>query len=315
MIKRMEGHRSPVRAVAVSGDGKLIASGDISGGLIVWDGDTGQWLTNDRTIKVHADIITSLDFSPGGTVLATVSLDKTIQLWRTDSWKIQGNPINCGEAIYCVRYSPAPSSELLAITTYTHIQIWNTSGLEPECIAKFSADDIHASHLSLAWAADGTRLFSAGRSRDPTIREWDALTWQQVGDPWSGHTDDVCAITLNPTGTLVASASGDNRVRLWRLSDQRTIAIFEHLEPVYCVTFSADSKYILCGGGNSSIIEWGIPEDAILEDSPNEQASDVSFGFCFPHCHLISLKAMLPKYAPGERGVGFQSFPSFHVDI
>jgi len=51
--------------------------------------------------------------------------------------------------------------------------------------------------------------FSGGDFHDPTIREWDPLTWQQVGHHWEGHTSYVNAITIHPAGTLVASVSDD----------------------------------------------------------------------------------------------------------
>ena len=43
VMKKLEGHGASVMAVAVSGDGKLIASGDDNGELIAWDGDTGDY--------------------------------------------------------------------------------------------------------------------------------------------------------------------------------------------------------------------------------------------------------------------------------
>ncbi|OAX35521.1 hypothetical protein K503DRAFT_364265 [Rhizopogon vinicolor AM-OR11-026] len=138
------------------------------------------------------------------------------------------------------------------------------------CVAKFKA----AIYLSLAWTPDGRRLLSAGSTSDPTVREWDTLTWQQVGDPWSGHTNEMNAIAVNSTGTLVASASYDNDVRIWQLSDRRTIAIFKHSNPVYCVAFSMDGKHVISGGVDTKILEWEVSEDASLEDAPNEQASE-----------------------------------------
>jgi len=55
----------------------------------------------------------------------------------------------------------------------------------------------------------GAHAFSAGSTLDPTIREWDTSTWQQVGDPWRGHTTkEIHALAMN--STLVASASNDN---------------------------------------------------------------------------------------------------------
>ncbi|KAG2039392.1 WD40-repeat-containing domain protein, partial [Suillus americanus] len=80
------------------------------------------------------------------------------------------------------------------------------------------------------------------------IRIWDSSSWMQVGEPWRGHGDCVYMIALNSTGTLLASASGDLQVRVWRVSDQRTIAIFKHTDAAAFVTFSKDGKHILSGG-------------------------------------------------------------------
>jgi tetratricopeptide (TPR) repeat protein len=118
--------------------------------------------------------------------------------------------------------------------------------------------------------SDGSRLFSGGNGSDPTIREWDTSTWQQVGDPWKGHFKNIHALSLNSSGTLLASASHDNRVRLWRLSDRRNIAILKHSEEVNCVTFSANGKHILSGGVDKKISEWPASEDTLPEDGPND---------------------------------------------
>jgi WD40 repeat protein len=164
---------------------------------------------------------------------------------------MQGEPINCGAL--CVRYSP--SGELLAIATYQDIQIYNPGTREQV------ASVPHAEYnVSLAWTLDGTRLLSGGN--DHTIREWDPLTWQQVAHPWKGHTSEIYAIAIHPAGTLVASASYDNHIRLWRLSDQRTIAIFQHSSSPHFVTFSVDGRHILSGGQDKKISEWEIPKVA-----------------------------------------------------
>lgn len=42
VLKEMKGHRTWVGAVAVSGDGQLIASGDANGELIAWDGHSAK---------------------------------------------------------------------------------------------------------------------------------------------------------------------------------------------------------------------------------------------------------------------------------
>jgi len=269
VLNKMEGHSDMVRTVAVSGNSKLIASGDGGGELIAW-GDTGKFLV---AFKAHSRLINSLDFSPDSAALATVSFDGTIKLWRTDTWQIHGNPIDVGESIFRVQYSP--SGHLLAIRTDQCIQIWNPSG--SECIAKLTA------MANFTWTPDGTRLLSGGCDySDPTVREWDTSTWKQVGNPWSGHTrttNTMLTLAVNPSGTLLASRFRSSIVQLWRISDRRVVAVFGHSNAVCCFSFSVDGKYILFGDAAGNITEWSVPEDALLEDKPNAQTSNVSFSF------------------------------------
>ncbi|KAG2147807.1 uncharacterized protein EDB93DRAFT_1328365 [Suillus bovinus] len=199
VLKHMEGHRSGVLRLAVSRDGQLISSGDEDGEVIVWHGETGKQLT--QPIKAHFKGITSLDFSPDGTVLITGgSCDGMTRLWNTKTWEQQGNPIQ-GRNVNCVRYSP--SGEFLAVAAYDNVEIYNSSTRER--VASFKAHKELT--LSLAWTPDGTRLLTGGSSGDATMREWDTTTWKQVGDPWTGHTSQINAITIHPAGQLVASAS------------------------------------------------------------------------------------------------------------
>jgi WD40 repeat protein len=253
VLKKMEGHSSEVRALTVSRDGQIIASGDQNGEIIAWHGENGESLT--KPIKAHSKYIRSVDFSPDGTVLATGSYDGMTKFWCTKTWQMQGNPIAECRA-YCIRYSP--SGELLAIATDQNIQIYNSGTRER--VASFKGRTNR--NFSLAWTPDGTRLLSGGDINDPTIREWDPLTWQQVGHPWEGHTDAIYAIAINPAGTLVASASYDKHVRLWRLSDRQNIGVLEHSSSVYTVTFSVDGAHILSGGYDKKISEWEVPTGA-----------------------------------------------------
>ncbi|KAG2055130.1 WD40 repeat-like protein [Suillus hirtellus] len=286
VLKKMEGHRSRVRSLAVSRDGKWIASGDESGDLIVWHGNTGEPL-NQALDKAHDSWIFSLDFSSDSRMLASGSSDTTTKLWNTSTWQVQ-HRLSCGGPVRCVKYSPRPignSQALLAIATHHYgVQIYQIDTSNGYYNVSYSRDCTpplpfptqsmrtigEGSEYTLAWAPDGSRLFSGGDETDPTMREWDASTWRQVGASWKGHFKNIHAISLNSSGTLLASASHDNRVCLWRLSDRRNVAIFKHSGEVNCVTFSADDKRIFSGGVDKKISEWPTSKYALPEDGSQD---------------------------------------------
>ncbi|MBD1843590.1 AAA-like domain-containing protein [Cyanobacteria bacterium FACHB-63] len=111
-------HDAPIQKVVFNRDGRSIASSSLDGTVKLWETDTGKFLTSfvghdgevraiafsdsivatgglDRTIKLwrldgtliktltgHQDQVSSLAFSPDGTLIASASLDKTIKLWK-----------------------------------------------------------------------------------------------------------------------------------------------------------------------------------------------------------------------------------------
>lgn len=270
VLKEMKGHHKSLGAVAVSRNGQLIASGDTDGKLITWHGETGECLT--QAIQAHSVSINSLDFSPDGVLIATGS--RTTKQWSrsTGTWGLKESPIDFHKVVHCVRYSP--SGEFLAIATSGDIQVLNTC--TRECIATFvnTVTNNPAWTYRLAWTPDATRLLSGGNIFDPTIRERDTSTWKEVSHPWTGHTAYINAIAVNSDATLVASASNDSHVRLWRLLDRRTIALFKHSGAVNCVTFSFDGMHILSGGEDRKISEWTVPEDALRHNASKDQVPD-----------------------------------------
>ena len=99
LIKKLEGHGSGVLKIALSGDGKLIASGDSQGCLILWDSFTGNllkhmsykqqkmtldlyFIKNDKYLcargsNMNALVVYSVDKGVAVSVLSFTSLIKT----------------------------------------------------------------------------------------------------------------------------------------------------------------------------------------------------------------------------------------------
>jgi len=67
-----------VHSVAISPDGKVLASGSDDRTVRLWDLHTGKELT---TLKGHADHVNGVAFGPDGKTLASASDDKTVRVW------------------------------------------------------------------------------------------------------------------------------------------------------------------------------------------------------------------------------------------
>ena len=80
LIRTLSGHSENVLSVAMSSDGRTLASG---GGydktIKIWNLATGQLI---RTLSGHFENVWSVAISPDGRTLASGSEDKTIKIWR-----------------------------------------------------------------------------------------------------------------------------------------------------------------------------------------------------------------------------------------
>ncbi|KIK43422.1 hypothetical protein CY34DRAFT_803846 [Suillus luteus UH-Slu-Lm8-n1] len=212
-------------------------------------------------LEGHTSAVTTLDISPDGKMMVSGSYDRTVILWDTSTWQRKGRPILCGSIIFCIQFSPTGQ---LGVATEDDIQIWDLD--RRERLAQFKGhDDFNAMNFQLTWTRDDAYLISAGTSNDPVIRSWDTSTWKQAGDPWIGHDKDrdINHLILNPAGTLLASASDDCTVRLWRFHTGTEVAQFKHSDPVLHVAFSVDGRSISSGGREGKISQWEIPEDVL----------------------------------------------------
>eukprot|EP00731_Ephydatia_muelleri_P032212 Em0023g719a len=121
------------------------------------------------------------------------------------------------------------------------------------------------------------RFATAGADND--VRMWN-LTYnaEKVNISYmatlSRHAKAVNVVRFSPDGELLASSGDDNAVLLWKLSDSLVITTGEdeenketwtvfkmlrgHLEDVYDLCWSRDSKYIVSGSVDNKAIIWDV---------------------------------------------------------
>lgn len=76
---------------------------------------------------------------------------------------------------------------------------------------------------SIAFSPDGQLLASG--SDDCTIRVCNAITGQQVGAPFEGHSDSVNSVAFSPDGPFITSGSDDNSIQVWNFGGNGLAAL------------------------------------------------------------------------------------------
>jgi hypothetical protein len=75
------GHTSAVHCIAVSGGGKLLASGSSDGKIKLWNLETGELI---RSLTGHQGAVQALAISPDGRQLISASQDAKLGIWELD---------------------------------------------------------------------------------------------------------------------------------------------------------------------------------------------------------------------------------------
>ena len=110
--------------------------------------------------------------------------------------------------------------------------------------------------FGVALSRDGKHIVSG--SADDTVRLWDIDTGQPIGQPITGHTEQVTSVAFSPDGKRIASGSYDKTVRVWDAATGQPVGqpITGHTGAVYSVAFSPDGHQIVSGSLDTTVRVW-----------------------------------------------------------
>ena len=252
-----------LRSVAVSPDGKTLASGGDDASVHLWNLNDGSprgapWLG-------HAASVSSLAFSPDGATLASGSEDGSARLWNVATGQPRGLPWRGpGGQVWAVAFCP-DGKTLASASSDAEVRLWDAAS------GQLRGAPLHG-HTQRVWSVafspDGKTLVSG--SDDRTLRLWDVASGRPVGAALSGHSERVWSVAFSPDGKRVASASEDGSVRLWDASTgaPRGEPLLGHLQAVTSVAFSPDGQTLASGSDDTTLRLWdarsGQPRGAAL---------------------------------------------------
>ena len=188
--------RGTMYDLAYSPDGSRIA---IASSIGIWLYDTAT-LEEVDLLTEHTREVTSVVYSPDGSMLASGSEDKTVCVRDVKSGEQKFPPLLHKHAVDSVKFSP--DAALLASMSSREVQIWDAkTGAKRHTLTGHTQ-----AATSIAFSPDGSALVAG--SEDRTMRIWDAATGELLRTI-STDVHSVNSLAFSPDGeTIVTGVSG-----------------------------------------------------------------------------------------------------------
>ncbi|HKX27545.1 MAG TPA: hypothetical protein VJ302_07630 [Blastocatellia bacterium] len=240
-------HSGSVYRVAVSPNGKTLASTHNDSTIRLWEVGTGRLI---RSFVGHTGHVPVVVFSPDGTVLAGASPDQTLKLWNVESGKFIRAFTGHRDSVTSVAFSP--NGKLLVSGSQDQtIKLWEAG--TGRLVRSFEGH--HSYVQSVAFSPDGKTIASG--SFDQTLKLWEAGTGRLIRT-FEGHNGWVQSVAFSLDGKMLASGSPDKTVKLWEVETGSLVnSIGNHDSSLYgSVAFSPDRKTLALSGYSGTIEFW-----------------------------------------------------------
>jgi WD40 repeat protein/tRNA A-37 threonylcarbamoyl transferase component Bud32 len=227
-LATLQGHRDGVLTVAVSPDGRHVASGDEGGVVKVWERQTERELL---TVPSHAGAVSAVVFSPDGMYLASGGADGAVRVISTTTGKALATFRAHGGGVTGLAFDPISAA----------------------------ARGLAVDERRPAW-----RLASMGQDErsQGELKIWDATSGRAQGG-WNVEFP-LTAVAYSPDGKYLATSDLFGDVTAWDPATLKSVRAFRTYQRVNVqifpwpnsVSFSADGSWVAAASSAGLVRVW-----------------------------------------------------------